>query len=94
MITVVIKANGYLKKYFAGGESYDVELEDGATVGDLYDKIDTLYGDGWSSSIWSRDRKNFRKPMVVRLSGDCKFNSDRKLQDGDVLSVTRVIVGG
>jgi len=94
MIKVFLSANGYLKKYFSNGESYCVELEDGATAEDFYNKIDALYGEGWSTSIWSRDRKRFRKPMIVRLSGECKFNPDKELKDGDIFAISRVIIGG
>ena len=94
MIKVVLSANGYLKKYFANGENYCVELEDGATMKDFYNKIDILYGDDWSSSIWSRERKSFRRPMIVRVSGNDKFEINHKLRDGDEVAISRVIIGG
>jgi len=94
MIKVILSANGYLKKYFTNGEDYCVELDDGATMIDFYNKIDALYGEGWDSSIWSRDRKCFRKPMVVHLSGNDKFDMNQKLRDGDEVAISRVIIGG
>jgi len=94
MIKVVLSANGYLKKYFTNGESYCVELEDGATMTDFYNKIDAMYGEAWASSIWSRDRKCFRRPMVVQLSGNDKIDINKKLRDGDEVAISRVIIGG
>ena len=94
MIKVVLSANGYLKKYFTNGENYCVQLEDGATMKDFYDKVDVLYGEAWSSSIWSRDRKSFRKPMLVQVSGNDKIDINHKLRDGDEIAISRVIIGG
>ena len=94
MIKVLLSANGYLKKYFKNGENYSVELDDDATMSDFYDKIDILYGDDWSSTIWSRDRKRFRKPMVIQVSGNDKFDINQKLRDGDEIAIARVIIGG
>ena len=94
MIKVILSANGYLKKYFTNGEDYCVELNDDATMIDFYNKIDDLYGETWDSTIWSRDRKCFRKPMIVYLSGNDKFDMNQKLRDGDEIAISRVIIGG
>jgi len=94
MIEVTLRANGYLKKYFSNGEIYRVELEDGATIRDFYGRIDALYGDVWPSAVWSRDRKDFRKPMVITVSGETEIDTDYKLRDGDEIIISRVIIGG
>ena len=94
MIEVTLRANGYLKKHFPNGESYRVKLENDATMKDFYDRLDALYGDVLPSSIWSRDKKSFRRPMVISVSGEAEFDLDYKLRDGDDITISRVIIGG
>ncbi|MDD2190745.1 MAG: hypothetical protein PHV71_01915 [Eubacteriales bacterium] len=93
MITVHVYVKGYLKKYF-DRESYSIELESKATLKDLYEKIDEDLGKNLPPSVWSHEKKSFRGPVVVKISGESIIDLDFKLQDGSDIILSRLLVGG
>lgn len=67
-----VKVNflGVLSKY-AGVESVDIELDDGACYADLLQEIGARYGDKLPRKCWDSEKVEFIKPInAVGSNGD------------------------
>jgi len=94
MITVTLQAVGPMREYFPG-PGQDLELPDGATLGDLLDRIDAAHGERLAgTSIWNRQARKFRGPVVIKAGTRLVTSRAAPLQDRQVVSLIKAVVGG
>jgi molybdopterin converting factor small subunit len=93
MIVVTVQAQGPMREYFPGPDQ-ELELPDGATLGDLFERIDQLHGERLAGSIWNHQVRKFRGPVVVKAGSRVLTSREAKLQDRQVVSLFKAVVGG
>lgn len=94
MITVTLQATGPMREYFPGPDQ-PLELPDGATLGDLLDRIEADHGDRLAgSAIWNRQARKFRGPVVIKAGSQVVTARTAPLRDGQVVSLIKALVGG
>lgn len=94
MITVTLQATGPMREYFPGPDQ-DLELPDGATLGDLLDRIDADHGERLAgSTIWNRQARKFRGPVVIKAGPRVVTARTAPLRDRQVVSLIKALVGG
>ena len=95
MITVTLQAMGPMREYFPGPDQ-ELEFPDGATLGDLLDRIEADHGErlSGSSSIWNRQARKFRGPVVIKAGSRVVTARTAPLQDRQVVSLFKALVGG
>jgi molybdopterin converting factor small subunit len=92
MIQVTLQAQGTLEEVF--GPAACCELADGATLGDLLDRIDAEHGERLAGTIWNRREKRFRGPVVIMLGRRAVKDRATPLRDRQVVSLFKAVVGG
>jgi molybdopterin converting factor small subunit len=92
MIHVLLQPCGPLQAAF-GAPELDLELPDGATLGDLLDRIGAEHGERLES-LWRVHERRFRGPVVIET--DAKVVKDRAtpLRDRQTVRLHKAIVGG
>jgi sulfur carrier protein ThiS len=95
MITITLQATGPMREYFPGPDQ-ELELPDGATLGDLLDRIDADHGErlAGSTTIWNRQARKFRGPVVVKAGSQVVAARTAPLRDRQVVSLIKALVGG
>jgi len=92
MIHVLLKPCGPMQAAF-GAPELAFELPDGATLGELLDRIGAQYGERLES-LWNVRERRFRGPVVIEA--DAKVVKDRAtpLRDRQTVKLHKAIVGG
>ncbi|MEE8400007.1 MAG: MoaD/ThiS family protein [Desulfobacterales bacterium] len=72
----------------------EVDLPDGADLGELLDYIDRQFGPGIGPRIWDKGRRMFR--TGIRIAGDDRYleSPDAPLRDGEQISIMHAMAGG
>jgi molybdopterin converting factor small subunit len=92
MIHVLLKPCGPLQAAF-GAPELDFELPDGATLGDLLDRIGAEYGERLDS-LWNVRERRFRGPVVTETDGKVLRDRATPLRDRQTVRLHKAIVGG
>jgi molybdopterin converting factor small subunit len=92
MITITLEARGTLAEVFGPETCY--ELADGATLGDLLDRIDREHGERLAQTIWNRRERRFRGPVVIMAGQRAVKDRATPLGDRQVVSLYKALVGG
>lgn len=90
-----VKVNfmGTLSKY-AGVESVNIELRDGALYSDLLNELGARYGDKFPEKCWDAEKNEFVKPIsAIGSRGDIE-ERDTPLADNDEIHVLIPVSGG
>ena len=93
MITVTLQACGPMRDYFPGPDQ-GLGLPDGATLGDLLDRIDQDHGERLAGTVWNRRARRFRGPVVIKAGDRIVQDRAAPLRDGQVVSLIKAVVGG
>ena len=94
MITITLQATGPMREYFPGPD-LELEFPDGATLGDLLDRIGADHGERLAgSTIWNRQARKFRGPVVIRIGSQVVTARTAPLRDRQVVSLIKALVGG
>jgi molybdopterin converting factor small subunit len=90
---VTVKATGLMREYF-GEATHEVELPEGATLGDLLSRIEVEFREGLTGSIWNWTEHRFRGPVVIVI--DKRVVKDRAtlLKDQQEVDFYKALVGG
>jgi molybdopterin converting factor small subunit len=92
MIRVTLLSSGPMLDYF--GERELLELPDGATLGDLLERIGAEHGERLAGSIWNRKEGRFRGPVVIMVGGRAVKDRATPLQDQAQVNLIKAVVGG
>ena len=90
---MILSVNGYLGQFFEHSE-YELELEDGAALADLFVAVDKRFGESLPRSVWSREKKAFRGPVSISAGPEKISDLTQALEDGQKVTVSRFLVGG
>ena len=90
---VTLSINGYLNQFFKQSE-FELELDEGATLADLFAAVDKRFGESLPRSVWSREKKAFRGPVSVSVESKKIKDMALALKEGQQVSVSRFLVGG
>ena len=93
MITVTLHAYGLMRDYFPGPDQI-LEFADGATLGNLLDRIDQDSGERLADSIWNRRTRSFRGPVVIKVGNQLARDRMMPLQNRQMVSLFKAVVGG
>jgi hypothetical protein len=88
-----LKAVGDLREYF-GREPQEIELREGAVLGDLLDSIDDRWGRLLPPYMWDAQRQRFRGAIYFLLGGQVEQDLSTCLDDGREVVVLRALSGG
>ncbi len=92
-MVIYFRASGYMRSHFKE-EKYEIELNDNATIRDLFEEIHKLLGKNLSRAIWDHDKKCFRGPVMVKVDGSIERKDSYRLSDGQNVEISRLLVGG
>lgn len=79
-----------------GADVVEVQVEDPATVGKLFDTLVQTYGEPFKEKIWDPNTGTI-SPFLIRLNDEMirsTADMDRKIGDGDKLSLIIPVGGG
>ncbi len=89
MIPVCVIIKGYLRNFF-NKECYNFELENDATMINLFEKLYEEFGNESASFIWHPDRNKLEGPISVYVSGEYITNINHQLKTRDIIVLSRV----
>jgi molybdopterin converting factor small subunit len=92
-VTVRVQVKGELREHF-GGDRVDLDLADGATLGDLVAAVGERWGRSLPSYLWDREAAGFRGPVVIMIDRTAVRDPKTPLRDGQDISLFKVLVGG
>jgi len=93
LIRVVLQACGPLRETF-GAPELGFELADGATLGDLLDRIGADHGERLAGSLWNLRERRFRGPVVIMAGSRAVKDRATPLHDQQVVRLYKAVVGG
>lgn len=93
MIQVTLEMAGNLQEPF-GQAVYQVELPDGANLGDLLVRIEAYLGGRPVGSIWNWTEHRFRGAVVLMIGSRAVKDRATLLRDGQVVKAFKAVVGG
>jgi molybdopterin converting factor small subunit len=90
---IKVRFEGFLSTY-AGTDSIELELPDGARYDDLLKELATRYGSKFPERCWDSGKKEFKKPIsAIASSGDIETR-DTLLSDNEEIHFLMPISGG
>jgi hypothetical protein len=90
---ITIRGCGTMREYF-GDHPCAVELNDGATLGELFCQLEVSFKDRLEGPIWNWQKHRFRGPVVV-VVGQCVVKElSTPLAPGQEVSFYKAVVGG
>lgn len=92
-MTVRVHVKGELREPF-GGDRVDLDLADGATLGDLLAAVGERWGRSLPPYLWDREAASFRGPVVIMIDRTAVRDPKTPLHDGQDISLFKVLVGG
>jgi len=92
MIHVLLEPRGPLQTVF-GAPEFAYELPDGATLGDLLDRIGAEHGERLES-MWNLRERRFRGPVVIMAGARVVRDRATPLRDRQRVSLFKAVVGG
>jgi len=92
-LVVYLCISGYIRSHFKE-DKYELMLKENATIKNLFEEVDKLMGKDLSKAIWNHDKKCFRGPVVVRVDGNIVKQESYNLKNGQVVEISRLLVGG
>jgi molybdopterin converting factor small subunit len=92
MIRVLLQPLGPLQEAF-GAPEFQYELPDGASLGDLLDRIGAEHGERLAA-IWNARERRFRGPVVIMSGTRVVKDRATPLRDRQTLSLYKAVVGG
>jgi molybdopterin converting factor small subunit len=92
MIRVRLEPCGPLREAF-GAPEYEYDLPDGASLGDLLDRIGAEHGERLAS-IWNQRERRFRGPVVIMTGTRVVKDRSTPLRDRQTVSLYKAVVGG
>jgi molybdopterin converting factor small subunit len=92
MIHVLLQPCGPLQAVF-GAPELAFELPDGATLGDLLDRIGAEHGERLESA-WNLRERRFRGPVVIMTGARVVKDRSTPLRDRQTVSLFKTVVGG
>jgi molybdopterin converting factor small subunit len=90
---VTLKGIGLMRDYL-GEAPRQVELPEGATLGDLLDRIELDFKEQLTGSIWNWEEHRFRGPVVIVSDHRTIKDKATPLQDQQEVSFYKALVGG
>ena len=90
---VYLKAIGMFTQYL-GKEPIQVELEERATVRDLFGHIDRCLADRFPEYLWNPGKRRFRGPVVISIDKKVTADLAVQLEEGQEIQVIKAFVGG
>lgn len=90
---VTIKGCGTMRDYF-GDAPCLVELNEGATLGDLFVQIEVDFKEKLAGPIWNWQKHGFRGPVVTVIGQRAVKDLSTLLADGQEVSFHKAVVGG
>ena len=90
---VYLKAIGMFTQYL-GKEPIQVELEDQATLRDLFGHIDRCLTDRFPEYLWNPEKRRFRGPVVISIDKKVTTDLAVQLEEGQEIQVIKAFVGG
>jgi len=90
---VLLKATGMFTRYL-GKEPIQVELEDQATLRDLFGHIDRFLADRFPEYLWNPEKRRFRGPVVISIDNKVTTDHAVRLEEGQEIQVIKTVVGG
>lgn len=93
MIRVSLRAAGPMRECFGSAE-LDLDLPDGATLGDLLLRIEQDHGERLAGSIWNWREHRFRGPVVIMSGSRVLRDRAMALRDQQQVTFTKAVVGG
>lgn len=92
MIRVLVLPCGPLAQVF-GAPEIAFDLPDGATLGDLLERIGAEHGERLAS-IWNQRERRFRGPVVIMTGAKAIKDRATPLRDQQTVSLYKAVVGG
>jgi molybdopterin converting factor small subunit len=92
MIRVRLQPCGPLVEAF-GAPEFAYDLADGASLGDLLDRIGAEHGERLGS-IWNLRERRFRGPVVIMSGAKALKDRATPLRDQQTVSLYKAVVGG
>jgi molybdopterin converting factor small subunit len=84
---------GPLERYF-GRPRIEVELPAGAKLRDLWEWIDTHWGEKLPPQFWDAEAKRFRRRVLVMTHNTDVYDDDLPLSDQQEIFLLMALAGG
>jgi molybdopterin converting factor small subunit len=81
-------------KEFAGGDTLELELREGASYGEALDEIDRRLGSRLPNRIWDSSARDFKAGILVMGEGRDLTDRGAVLRDGEEIKVLPMLGGG
>jgi len=79
---------------FLSRERIDLDLNENATLSDIYDALAEIAREETPSAIWNPAKKRFRGPVIVSTEGCTIKDENTRLHDGQEIEFKRFLIGG
>lgn len=79
-----------------GKDEIEVEVPDGSSIRDLFDRLAEIYGSPFEKQIWNTLTGEM-EPFLVMLNGktySSLHEFDTKVKDGDEIAILLPVIGG
>lgn len=90
---VTVRFMGPLRE-FAGGETVELELPQGASYGQALDELDRCLGRRLPDRIWDSSARDFKAGILVMGAGRDLTDRGAVLEDGEEIKVLPMLGGG
>lgn len=90
---IIFHPIGKIKEYF-GSETVVVELDEHATLQDLIKFIKLRWNENIPDFMWDNKKNDFRGPVMFIVNGVVQLDRSAPLYQGDVIQISKVMVGG
>jgi hypothetical protein len=84
---------GKMKEYF-GSEAEVIELNEHATILDMVKFIKLRWNENIPEFMWDNKKNDFRGPVMLIVNGVVQLDRSAPLHQGDVIQISKVMVGG
>jgi len=81
-------------KHFAGMPGIEVELGDGATLGELLQEVGRRVGDKFPAWMWDPQNQAFNPGILVFVDNEQVRDLTRRLRDGSQVFLAAGLLGG
>ena len=93
MVKVRLRFVGILQQY-TGASDIELEMEDGATLRNVFGEIGKRWGDRFPPEFWDREGSVFSERITVQSDKRPIKDLELRMEDGECLVVVLPLAGG
>jgi len=93
MVRITLEPFGELREFF-GNSHIKVDLDDEASILDLFSFIDNRWGVILPAFLWNSKKQKFRGPIITSVNSEIIRDLNTQLKNNDKVQIIKAFVGG